>query len=72
MHIRLRGIFWVIFFIAFWHASVDATDLPVGTITTITGKVLILREGQSLVAEKAVRIFERDIIQTGKMSRLFN
>ena len=56
----------MIFFIALWHVGADAADSPVGTISTMTGKVFILREGQSLVGEKGVRIFELDTIQTEK------
>lgn len=56
----------LILFLALWQIDAHAEELSVGAIQRVSGTVVIYRKTESFVAEKGLRLFEHDRIQTKK------
>lgn len=46
----------------------EAQEGLVGSITSVEGTVSVIREGETLTAEKGTRLFKDDVVKTGEKS----
>jgi hypothetical protein len=61
-----KWLLLLVLLLPFWQMNAHAEDVFAGTISRVSGAVEIVRQSKSFSAEKGVRLFEGDRIDTKK------